>query len=106
MLLIQFLCYQFQAETEDSGRIEALHKEISEVEEDIDKHVHYSRQLEYILHRLKKNQLKFDAHMVGMEQSMNGIVKVGPIPIPIPVPLPVPLPLATPSSAGLVPWMP
>jgi hypothetical protein len=45
------------------------------VEWDINRKVHYSRQLEHMLQRLVRNQLKFDAHMVGMEQAMHTITK-------------------------------
>lgn len=66
----------FQAQTEEAARIEALNHEIIEVQQEIDRKIHYTRQLEHVLLRLKKNQLKFDAHMVGMEGSVNSLQKV------------------------------
>jgi septal ring factor EnvC (AmiA/AmiB activator) len=74
-LIFENLDAMTKAETDDSGRIESLKKEIDQVEVDISRKVHYSRQLEHMLQRLVKNQLKFDAHMVGMEQSMHAITK-------------------------------
>jgi hypothetical protein len=58
-------------------RIEALQKESVQVEDEIAEKQHYTRQLEHVLLRLKNNQLKFDAHMVGMEEAMNAIMKEG-----------------------------
>ena len=58
-------------------RIEALQKESLQVEDEIAEKQHYTRQLEHVLHRLKSNQLKFDAHMVGMEEAMNAVIKEG-----------------------------
>ena len=43
------------ATTEEGMRIEHLQKEIKEVEEDIARKQHYTRQLEHVLLRLKKN---------------------------------------------------
>ena len=65
------------ATTEEGMRIEHLQKEIKEVEEDIARKQHYTRQLEYVLLRLKKNQLRFDAHMTGMEEAMKSVQKEG-----------------------------
>lgn len=66
-----------KAETEEGIRIEMLHKEITEVEDHIRDRTHYARKLDHMLTRLKKNQLKFDAHMVGMEDTMRTIQKDG-----------------------------
>ncbi len=66
-----------KAETEEGIRITALHKEIDEVEESLSDRTHYLRKLEHMLRRLKNNQLKFDAHMVGMEDTMRAIQKDG-----------------------------
>lgn len=63
------------ATTADGLRIEALQREINEVEEDMARKAHYTRQLEHVLQRLKKNSLKFDAHMTGMEEAMKAVVK-------------------------------
>lgn len=65
------------ATTEEGMRIEHLQKEIKEVEEDIARKQHYTRQLEHILLRLKKNQLRFDAHMTGMEEAMKSVQREG-----------------------------
>lgn len=64
-----------KAETEEGIRIEMLHKEINDVEDHIRDRTHYARKLDHMLSRLKKNQLKFDAHMVGMEDTMTAIQK-------------------------------
>lgn len=56
-------------------RIESLHKEIDSCTESISEKTHYLRKLDHMLTRLKKNQLKFDAHMVGMEDTMRAINK-------------------------------
>jgi hypothetical protein len=63
-----------KAETLEGQRIEALEGEIV-VENEIFRKSHNTRQLEYMLNRLKKNQLKFDVHMSGMEGVMEGIKK-------------------------------
>lgn len=64
-----------KAQTEEGMRIESLHSEIKQVEEEIRDRVHYSRKLDHILGRLKKNQLKYDAHMTGLEDTMRAIRK-------------------------------
>eukprot|EP01039_Chlorochromonas_danica_P008374 gene8374-9229_t len=66
-----------KAETEEGKRIEMLHKEINDVENHIRERTHYARKLDHMLGRLKRNQLKFDAHMVGMEDTMRSIQKDG-----------------------------
>jgi len=58
-------------------RIEHLHRDTSQVERQIHEKTHYSRRLEHMLTRLKTNQLKFDAHMTGMEDTMRNIQKDG-----------------------------
>ena len=64
-----------KAQTEEGMRIEALQKETKDIEESIRDKTHYLRKLDHMLSRLKKNQLKFDAHMVGMEDTMRAIQK-------------------------------
>lgn len=64
-----------KAETEEGRRIDQLNKDTATVEEDIAKKEHYTRQLEYVLQRLRRNQIKFDAHMNGMEETMLAIQK-------------------------------
>jgi hypothetical protein len=66
-----------KATTMEGLRITALGDEIIEVEEDCSRKQHYTRQLEHVLQRLKQNQLKFDAHMTGMEDAMKAVVKEG-----------------------------
>lgn len=66
-----------KAETTEGQRIEALQDEIEKVENDIFKKSHYTRQLDHMLLRLRKNQLKFDVHMSGMEEVMESIRKEG-----------------------------
>ena len=46
-----------KAQTEEGMRIEGLHNEIKQVEEEIRDRVHYSRKLDHMLTRLKKNQV-------------------------------------------------
>eukprot|EP01032_Pedospumella_encystans_P029875 gene29875-33721_t len=65
------------AQTEDSMRIECLHRDTGQVERQIHEKTHYQRRLEHMLTRLKTNQLKFDAHMTGMEDTMRNIQKDG-----------------------------
>lgn len=74
-LIFENLDAMTKAETEESGRIESLKVESDQVEVDIARKMHYSRQLEHMLQRLIKNQLRFDAHMVGMQQTMSNIQK-------------------------------
>jgi hypothetical protein len=64
-----------KAQTEEGMRIESLHNEVKQVEEEIRDRVHYSRKLDHILTRLKNNQLKYDAHMTGLEDTMRAIRK-------------------------------
>jgi hypothetical protein len=64
-----------KAQTEEGMRIESLHNEVKQVEEEIRDRVHYSRKLDHMLTRLKKNQLKYDAHMTGLEDTMRAIKK-------------------------------
>ena len=51
------MCAHLQSETEEALRIDSLRHEIEDVENDIEKKIHYTRQLEHILLRLKKNQV-------------------------------------------------
>jgi DNA repair exonuclease SbcCD ATPase subunit len=66
-----------KAETEEGKRITALQAEIDQVDSHITERTHYVRKLEHMLRRLKSNQLKFDAHLVGMEDTMRAIRKDG-----------------------------
>ncbi len=66
-----------KAETEDARRIDMLHREIDICEKEIADKTHYARKLEHMVNRLKSNQLKFDAHMTGMEETMHNIQKDG-----------------------------
>lgn len=54
-----------KSQTDEGQRILHLQREVNQVEEDIAKKVHYTRQLVHILERLKRNQIKYDAHMSG-----------------------------------------
>lgn len=56
-ILILHISWYLQAQTEESMRIEALHKEISQVQRDIHEKMHYTRRLEHMLSRLKTNQV-------------------------------------------------
>jgi len=62
-------------DTHEARRIDALKVEIEEVENDILRSQHYRRQLEHMLARLKRNQIKFDAHMNGMEDTYRAVKK-------------------------------
>lgn len=62
-------------DTPESHRIDQLKEDIVKIEEDIMKSAHYMRQLQHILQRLKRNQIKFDAHMNGMDESRKAIEK-------------------------------
>ena len=66
-----------KAETDEGRQLERLREEIERVEAEIFKLNQYTRQLEHILNRLKRNQVKFDAHMTGMEEVMEAIQKEG-----------------------------
>ena len=65
------------ATTDEGVRIEQLKHEAQSIQHEIDKKAHQTRQLEFMLLRLKQNQLKFDAHMTGMEETMRNIAKEG-----------------------------
>lgn len=56
-------------ETAESQRIVELNAQIDELTPDIAQKTHYLRQLEHILTRLEKNQIRFDAHLNGMEEA-------------------------------------
>lgn len=66
-----------KAETEEAARIEMLQQQYVQVEAEIQEKKHYTRRLDHMLQRLKTNQLKFDAHMTGMEETMRNIQKDG-----------------------------
>lgn len=63
------------ATTEEGIRIERLQTETNDIQRSITEKTHYLRKLDHMLNRLKNNQLKFDAHMVGMEDTMRSIQK-------------------------------
>jgi len=65
------------ATTEEGIRIKSLQKEAKDLRKEIENKEHYTRQLEHMLVRLKQNQLKFDAHMTGMEETEKNIRKEG-----------------------------
>jgi septal ring factor EnvC (AmiA/AmiB activator) len=65
------------AETPDSARIAMLEKEAEEVERSIQKKMHQTRVLDHMLGRLNRNQLKFDAHLNGMQETLKNIQKEG-----------------------------
>ena len=67
----------FLAEDEEGKRIEQLKKEAAQVEESIYKKTHKTRVLEHMLQRLNRNQLKFDAHLNGMQDTLKTIEKEG-----------------------------
>ena len=61
-LLLNHVCIFFirtnkQAQTEDSMRIECLHRDTGQVERQIHEKTHYQRRLEHMLTRLKTNQV-------------------------------------------------
>lgn len=64
-----------KTETDDSIRIEELKKEVITIENNIEKLGHYTRQLDFMLIRLKTNQLNYDSHMTIMENTMPSILK-------------------------------
>lgn len=66
-----------KAETTEAMRIDQLQRESTECDLQIRDKQHYLRRLEHMLLRLKNNQLKFDAHMTGMEETMRNIQKDG-----------------------------
>ena len=51
------LVLSLQAQTEESMRIECLHRDTSQVERQIHEKTHYTRRLEHMLNRLKTNQV-------------------------------------------------
>lgn len=60
MLNISCLCAScvcVQAQTEESMRIECLHRDTGTVERQIHEKTHYTRRLEHMLTRLKTNQV-------------------------------------------------
>jgi len=64
-----------KGKTNESDRITQLEKQIREVTLDIAHKTHYQRQLEHVLQRLRRNQLKFDGHLNGMEEARRGVLK-------------------------------
>lgn len=50
-------------------------QQVEVVENDILRLQHYRRQLDHMLQRLKRNQIKFDAHMNGMEDTYRAVKK-------------------------------
>jgi chromosome segregation ATPase len=66
-----------KAQTEEGQRISQLQKETQTVEEEIARRVHYARQLVHVQERLKRNQIKLEAHMSGMEETVKALEKEG-----------------------------
>lgn len=64
-----------KGKTQASDRISKLEDQIREVTLDIAQKTHYQRQLEHVLQRLRRNQLKFDGHLNGMEEARRGVLK-------------------------------
>ena len=62
-------------DTSEARKIDQLKVQTAEVESDILRLQHYRRQLDHMLNRLKKNQIKFDAHMNGMEDTYRAVKK-------------------------------
>ena len=67
----------FKAETEEGQRIEQLQAEANKVDYSICQKMHQTRVLEHMLARLNRNQLKFDAHLNGMQDTLKQIEKEG-----------------------------
>jgi len=65
------------AATAEAALIEHLQEDAVTVQASIYKRVHTTRQLEHMLSRLSRNQIKFDAHLNGMEEAMKAIEKEG-----------------------------
>mmetsp|Transcript_5027 Transcript_5027/g.5156 ORF Transcript_5027/g.5156 Transcript_5027/m.5156 type:complete len:675 (-) Transcript_5027:185-2209(-) len=64
-----------KGKTHESDRIAQLEKQVSECALEIAQKTHYQRQLEHMLQRLHRNQLKFDAHLNGMEEARKAVLK-------------------------------
>lgn len=62
-------------DTHEARRIDQLKIEIAEVETKLARSTHFSRQLDYMMQRLARNQIKFDAHMNGMQDTYHSVYK-------------------------------
>ena len=67
----------FKAETEEGKRIVHLQEEANKVESSICRKQHQTRMYQHMLDRLRRNQLKFDAHLNGMQATLADIEKEG-----------------------------
>ena len=67
----------FKAETEEGKRIVHLQEEANRVENSICKKQHQTRVYTHMLDRLRRNQLKYDAHLNGMQATLADIEKEG-----------------------------
>lgn len=64
-----------KAATEEAARIEQLKADCVIVSEAIATKTHYTRRLDFLLTRLHSNQIRFEAHLNGMENAVAGIEK-------------------------------
>eukprot|EP01041_Mallomonas_annulata_P011126 gene11126-23257_t len=64
-----------KGKTEESEKISQMDKQVEDISLEIAQKTHYQRQLEHMLQRLQKNQLKFDAHLNGMEDARIAVLK-------------------------------
>mmetsp|Transcript_8437 Transcript_8437/g.7562 ORF Transcript_8437/g.7562 Transcript_8437/m.7562 type:complete len:676 (+) Transcript_8437:60-2087(+) len=62
-----------KSQTDEGIRIEQVKQETEKVKHEIAQKVHYSRQLNHVLDRLKRNQIRLDAHMAGMDETVRGL---------------------------------
>ena len=62
-------------DTHEARRIDKLKVEIADVEVKLARSTHFARQLDYMMQRLARNQIKFDAHMNGMQDTYNSVYK-------------------------------
>ena len=65
------------AATEEAAYIEQLEEHADQVQTDIYRKLHTQRQYEHMLARLRRNQIKFDAHLNGMEEALSALDKEG-----------------------------
>lgn len=63
------------ATTFESMRINDFKNQVGVVEDQLMEENHFARKLDHMLTRLKSNQLKFDSHMTGMEDTLRNIQK-------------------------------
>jgi len=65
------------AATEEAAYIETLQEQADHVQTDIYRKLHTTRQYEHMLARLRRNQIKFNAHLNGMEEALKSLDKEG-----------------------------